>query len=187
MALFFDEREWDIFFEEDFQSLLPDNAGILEFSETSDSTVPNAPIEDGSFSAYNKIPVPKRLSIKIGCEGSVDERGLFEGSMRIAQDSLDTFWISSATNSWHNMTIESISKSTSTTDGYFLTIFDVEFVEVLFKRQEEKMSQKKQVKDSTLTRVKNAGKQQAKTVTDAASNLTNKFKSLLSNIEITGP
>ena len=186
MALFFEEREWDIFFEEDFQSLLPESAGILEFSEVSDSTVPTAPIEDGSFSAYNKIAVPRRLSVKIGCEGSADERGLFEGSLRIAQDSVDTFWICSATNSWHNMTIESISKSTSTTDGYFITIFDVEFVEILFKRQEEKMTQKKQVKDSTLTRIKNAGKQQAKTVTDAASGISDKAKSLLSNISIEG-
>ena len=168
-------RRWSILYEEGARSFLPDGVGVLEVTETSESTVPNAPIEDGSFSAYNKVLAPKRLSVKIASEGSTVVRGTFENNLKTAQESLDTFMVCSDIAAWSSMTIESVSRSISASEGIYLTIYDVEFVEVMKVRLVE--GGPESVKDPVNAKVKKGGNKQAKTVNESEqTKLVNSFK-----------
>lgn len=158
------KRKWEILFEDGPGSFLPDNVGVLEVSETAESVVPNAPIEDGSFSAYNKVLAPRRLSIKLGSQGMESERAVFDWNLKYAQEALTTFRICSDTSAWSSMTIESVSRTTSATDGIYLNIYDVEFVEIIKVRLVEGGAET--VKDQANAKVKNGGNKQATELTE---------------------
>ena len=155
-------RKYTIRYSKNLKELLPEKAGVLELQKSADTSVPTAPIEDGSFSAYNKIPVPNRLSVKIAHEGSDDERLLFEAELNEARTSTSLFLISTPTVSFGDMTLESYSQTIATIDGYLIAIYDCEFVEVQFRRiVEGEMRTKEQVKDYTNTATVDKGKQNA--------------------------
>ena len=154
-----ESRRWDILLEDGWTTILPDYTGVLELTESNESSVPNAPIEDGSFNAYNKILLPKRISVKIGCGGGPMDRVSFDTRLRELQGSLAMLAVCSETCAWSSLTIESYSKSSSEGEGVYLCIYDIEFVEVVRVRLSEAKT-----KDVVNSKVVDSGRKQSSEV-----------------------
>ena len=159
------DRKYRILHSKSLNELLPEMAGILELQKISDTSVPTAPIEDGSFSAYNKIPVPNRISVKIAHEGNDNERLLFEAQLEEARLNTSLFLISTPTGFFSDMTLESYSQTIATMDGYVIAVYDCEFVEIQLQRLVEgEMRNKSELKDYTNAATIDKGKVNPKEV-----------------------
>ena len=63
---------WGIFDDKGNLALQPDN--FLDFDSSSDWNLPTFPLQDGEFSNYNKVKLPREDSVKITKGGSLQDR-----------------------------------------------------------------------------------------------------------------
>ena len=171
------ERKYTIYYSQGLRDFLPESAGILELQKVADTSVPHAPIEDGSFSAYNKIPVPNRVSVKIAHEGEDIDRLLFEADLDEARTSTSLFLISTPTGFFSDMTLESYSQTIATLDGHYIAIYDCEFVEIQLRRLVEgEMRNKEELKDYTNAATVDKGKVNPKEIESLAKEMRDDFR-----------
>lgn len=76
---------WGIFDDQGNLAIKPDS--FLDFDNSNDSNIPTFPLQDGEFSAYNKVVLPFETSVKISKGGSLqDRKNLLDKLASIAGD-----------------------------------------------------------------------------------------------------
>lgn len=106
---------------------------FLSASITSGGSVVSAPVEEGSFTSYNKTADPLAVKIEAAFQGTKAELQTILGSLESLKESTDTFSIVTPYAEYENMTLASYQFESRTENGVgvlFVTMDTEEVKEV---------------------------------------------------------
>lgn len=166
---------WGIFGQNGIPLLLADNVVSLKTTHT--SKVSNAPIEQGSFTSYNKVQEPFTLTVQFSKgSGGVLERGAFLGLLDALAKSHDLYMVITPEAIYPNCAIVGYDYAREAGNGARLLKVNVHLAEVRLVEVEYTKTQS----DSAQAEVDN-GKQQTQTVANQKLETTQE-QSILSKI-----
>ena len=120
---------WGIFDQHGFPVLLVDNVTSIDYQQS--SAVATAPLENGTFAAYNKVVNPRRITVQLTKgSGGVVERGLLMAMLEALAGSTNKFTIITPEAIYPNYTIDGYAYARSANDGARLIKANVSFTEV---------------------------------------------------------
>lgn len=120
--------EW-VIADESGNSLLPVYS-VISIDVQMDGQVVSNPIEDGSFTTYNKTNAPISITMSISFQGN--RPALQEAITKVGElkESIETFSIVTPYYEFENMTVETVSYKMSTEDGLGVLFVDLTCAEV---------------------------------------------------------
>lgn len=129
-GLNFFKPQWGIY---DGQTDVFHNANIDSFvalDYTNNQNVSQYPVEQGSFTTYNKVKTPFRLMVTIAKGGSVSERSAFMAIVESLNDSLDLFTVITPERVYKNCNVERYDIRRDAFNGAGLMVVSLHFTEV---------------------------------------------------------
>lgn len=85
-----------------------DGAPIAEYDSVvsvnvqEDARISDYPVEQGSFASYNKVDLPRRVTVVLACGGSVERRSKFQSRMQAERRSLNLWTVITDDNTFFN-------------------------------------------------------------------------------------
>ena len=110
-------------------NLIIDWDSCIKFEYHNESTISDAPQEQGAFISYNKVTSPFIISTT-GTKSDVDERGAFLDLCETELDSLTLYNFITPEKVYKNVNLISINYNRSAESGYSLIAVDFVFKEV---------------------------------------------------------
>lgn len=147
---------WGIFSQRGIPLLLADN--VASVSHERKTQISSAPIEQGSFTNYNKVAEPFSLSVMMTkASGGVVERGAFLALLSTMANSTDLFMVITPEAVYPNCNILGFDYSREAGDGARMIKANIHLQEI-----REVVVEYKKVKSDSATAEQDGGKVQAK-------------------------
>lgn len=102
----------------------------LEDDAKSGGNVVEEPIEQGSFTSYNKVPEPIDIYVKLAKQGTSDELQSIIDKLENLRANPILFSIVTPDTEYRNMTLESYSRTRKLADGSGMLVVELHCVEV---------------------------------------------------------
>lgn len=119
---------WGIFDKDGYSVLECDS--ILTADYTNDGRVSTAPIQEGSFAAYDKIDNPDSIVFVASKGGTDQDRALFFDTLKSLKNSFELFDFITPETKYENLSIESYSISRRSDDGVQLVKAEIRCTEI---------------------------------------------------------
>lgn len=120
---------WGIFNQRGIPILLADN--VVTFNHESKSQVSSSPVEQGSFSSYNKVAEPFQISVMMSkASGGVFQRGAFIAQIDALKNSTDLFMVITPEAVYSNCAITSYDYAREAGDGARMIKVNIHLQEV---------------------------------------------------------
>ncbi|MGF6444398.1 phage baseplate protein [Paraburkholderia youngii] len=131
----------------DYFGLLPSNApqwiiadqngnalvtpdSVVDLSYKGEQRVGSAPVEQGSFSSYNKIALPQDLTLRLSCAGKNMSRSAFLIALRSLNTSLDRVNVVTPDFVYPSYNIDRVDYKRTSTNGVSMIVAEVHFTEI---------------------------------------------------------
>lgn len=117
-------------------AIIKDGRAVIAFTSmlaveiTSDSTLPEEPIEKGSFATYNRTLYSDRLTVKLGIEGDEAELQRAQDVLKELKSGTDVFSLATPDYEHKNMTLEGYDYTRDTTAAGGLLVVDLRLKEI---------------------------------------------------------
>lgn len=117
-------------------TILKDGAPVLTFtamldtSIQSDSSIPEEPLEKGSFAAYNRTQYSDIFRVKLAIEGDSSELQQAQETLKKLKSGTDTFSLVTPDYEHENLTLESYDYMRNQRQGNGLLIVDMRIKEI---------------------------------------------------------
>lgn len=106
------------------------DAKVLDMGVEHNGTVVSVPIEEGSFTSYNKTGEPIKISNTLAFQGTAQYLQSTLNLLKKYRESMDKFSIVTPYCEYEDMTLESFSYTRDVTNGEGLLIVKIECVEI---------------------------------------------------------
>lgn len=107
-----------------------DVSSVAELSIGGESNVSDYPIEDGTFTTYNKVLMPNIFPIVMTRDGSQAERTAFLNWLQVTVGSFELFDVLCPERTYRNVTLKSYRISRSSSSGAAMIIANCIFQEI---------------------------------------------------------
>lgn len=169
-------------------NVLP-NAGIFEMDVRNGGSVVSSPVEEGSFTSYNKTTEPLEIMAVLSFNGSDSYLQSVLDNLRTLKESVTTFSIETPAYEYQNMTLQNFDHSWRREQGrgvlYVHCVF-IEIREVQVAYTETAITQAN-TKDASATSTVNGGLKQAQTPNTAQETAGQKSRqSILRSLGVGG-
>lgn len=117
-------------------AIIKDGRAVIAFTSmlaveiTSDSTLPEEPLEKGSFATYNRTLYSDRLTVKLGIEGDDAELQRAQDILKELKSGTDVFSLATPDYEHKNMTLEGYDYTRDTTAAGGLLVVDLRLKEI---------------------------------------------------------
>ena len=105
-------------------------SSVSELSIGGDANISDYPIENGTFTTYNKVLMPNTYPIRLCRDGSEAQRGAFLAWLQASLTSLELFDVLCPENSYSSVTLKSYRLTRSSTNGAAMIVAECIFQEV---------------------------------------------------------
>lgn len=162
-------------------------ASIFDLTITSGGSVVSSPIEQGSFTSYNKTTEPLQITATLSFSGNDGFLQSVLDNLKKLKDGVTTFSIETPVYEYENMTLQAYDYAMRREDGLGVLYITAEFVEIkevaLAYTQQETI-EPEDCTDPSDASTQDTGLQQAQDPTDdqAAAGEGSKRKSILAEI-----
>lgn len=126
---FFPTPNWGIFKPGTTQRAF-EVSSVAELDIGAESNISDYPIENGTFTTYNKVVMPNIFAVRLTRDGSESQRAEFLKWLQITVGSLDLFDVLCPENTYSNATLKSYRVSRTSESGAAMIIADCVFQEV---------------------------------------------------------
>ena len=103
---------------------------MLDLSVTSDSTLPEEPIEQGSFATYNRTLYSDRLEVKLAIEGDRADLQRAQDTLKALKSGTDIFSLVTPDYEHKNLTLEGYDYTRDTTASNGILIVTLRLKEI---------------------------------------------------------
>lgn len=113
-----------------------DGEGLIEFTSfissdiSASSRAVSSPIEEGSFSTYNKVQAPLEGTVVLGCQGEPDQLQGVIDTLNGLKEATTTFSLITPEQEFRNLTLESFSYSRKREDGVNVIYVELRLLEI---------------------------------------------------------
>lgn len=117
-------------------AIIKDGRAVIAFTSmlaveiSSDSTLPEEPLEKGSFATYNRTLYSDRLTVKLGIEGDEAELQRAQDVLKELKSGTDVFSLATPDYEHKNMTLEGYDYMRDTTAAGGLLVVDLRLKEI---------------------------------------------------------
>lgn len=117
-------------------AIIKDGRAVIAFTSmlaveiSSDSTLPEEPIEKGSFATYNRTLYSDRLQVKLGIEGDEAELQRAQDVLKELKSGTDVFSLATPDYEHKNLTLEGYDYTRDTTAAGGLLVVDLRLKEI---------------------------------------------------------
>lgn len=129
VAAFYPPPNWGVFKVGTTEPAFPVSS-VLELDIGGESVISNYPIEDGSFTTYNKVVMPDTFPIRLIRDGAEPIRAEFLKWLQNAKNSLDLYDVLCPENAYPNVTLVSYRVTRTSESGAALILADCLFQQV---------------------------------------------------------
>ena len=105
-------------------------SSVQEVNVAGETSVSNYPLEDGTFSTYNKILLPNTYAIRLVRDGSETQRGALLQWLQASLGSLDLFDVLTPEAGYSNVTLKSYRIMRTREAGAAMIVADCIFQEI---------------------------------------------------------
>lgn len=155
---------------------------LIQFEVRAEGMVVSAPVEQGSFAAYNKVDSPNYIEVQLARQGTDDELQAALKTLDSLQASATQMNFVTPVAEYENFTLESYDFAMTRRDGLgvlYIRLHLIEVREVTAQYTDSKAISVKNTKRAGDASTTDRGKVQAKTPTKSE---TSKYSSVLSQI-----
>ena len=117
-------------------TIVKDGRAVIAFTSmlaveiSSDSTLPEEPIEKGSFATYNRTLYSDRMQVKLGIEGDEAELQRAQDVLKELKTGTDVFSLATPDYEHQNLTLEGYDYTRDTTAAGGLLVVDLRLKEI---------------------------------------------------------
>lgn len=117
-------------------TIVKDGRAVISFTSmlaveiSSDSTLPEEPIEKGSFATYNRTLYSDRLKVRLGIEGDEAELQRAQDVLKELKTGADVFSLATPDYEHQNLTLEGYDYTRDTTAAGGLLVVDLRLKEI---------------------------------------------------------
>lgn len=107
-----------------------DVSSVVELDIGGESNVSDYPVEDGSFTTYNKMIMPNMFAIRMTRDGSTELRTAFLNWLESSKNNFDLFDVMCPERTYRNGTLKSYRITRTSASGAAMIVADCIFQEI---------------------------------------------------------
>ena len=117
-------------------TIIKDGKALIEFTSmlsmavNSESSLPEEPLENGSFATYNRVVYSDRLEVRLGIEGDEAELPRAQDILKELKAGTDVFSLVTPDYEHQNLTLEGYDYTRDTSAGHGLLVVDLKLKEI---------------------------------------------------------
>lgn len=104
---------------------------IRDFSMRAEWRVSNFPVQQGSFTSYNKVTLPAEYAVQMVKGGTVDDRATFESQIDAIAGSTDLYTIVTPERSYPNSNVTRYEITRRGVSNAFFVVVDLFFIQII--------------------------------------------------------
>jgi hypothetical protein len=161
------KEQWSIV--DSYGTVITTFDSFVEIEAVNPTTVSNFPVQSGSFASYNKVNLPKPITVVLVKGGSAQEMAKFITIINMVTNSTYLYTVITPTATYNNMNIELSGYRQTAEEGSHLIRAELRMIEVREVLAKYTQTELKNAKTPQSKPVENGGGQQAVTETKGAS------------------